>query len=110
MLVIYSSYTFITNIIASNLNVNGTQSKMLSYLIISLGSKQLYASEEKVSMYVVGAWIGCVMLLLWGVVILGLKYYQKESEVAILLENKSVAEYSLVIEKIPTGLSKEEIA
>lgn len=85
MLVVYSTYTFITNIIASNLNAEGTSSKMLSYLVISLGSKQLYASEEKVAMYVVGAWIGCVMLILWGVVIMGLKYYQKESEVAILL-------------------------
>lgn len=60
-------------------------------------------------MYVVGAWIGCGMLLLWGIAFLGLKYYQKESEVAILLESKSVSEFSLVIENIPTGMTKDEI-
>ena len=60
-------------------------------------------------MYVIGAWIGCGMLLLWGLTFLGLKYYQKESEVAILLESKSVSEFSLVIENIPTGITKDEI-
>jgi len=42
-------------------------------------------------MYVIGAWIGCGMLVLWGLAFLGLKYNQKESEVAILLESKSVS-------------------
>ncbi len=57
-------------------------------------------------MYVIGAWIGLAMLVLWSIAFLGLKYYQKESEVAILLETKSVSEYTLVIEKIPTGMTK----
>jgi len=56
-----------------------------------LGSKQLYASGQKTTLYVVGAWIGLFMLLLWAVAFIGLKYYQKEQEVRIMTESKSVA-------------------
>lgn len=57
-------------------------------------------------MYVVGAWIGMAMLVLWALAFIALKYFQKESEVAILMETKSVSEYSLVIEKVPTGMTQ----
>lgn len=40
---------------------------------------------------------------------MGLKYYQKEDEVKILMETKTASEYSLVIEKMPTGLTLEEV-
>jgi hypothetical protein len=58
-------------------------------------------------MYIAGAWIGCGMLLLWGAAFMALKYYQKESEIKILMETKTVSEYSLLIEKMPTDLTKE---
>lgn len=57
----------------------------------------------------IGAWIGLVMLLLWCVAFIGLKYYQKEQEVRIMTESKSVAEFSLVIENVPTGLTKVDL-
>jgi hypothetical protein len=107
MFVVYSVYSLATNLKAANIDINGNySSEILSFLSISLGSKQLYSSEEKIQMYVIGAWIGLAMLVLWSIAFLGLKYYQKESEVAILLETKSVSEYTLVIEKIPTGMTK----
>lgn len=107
MFVVYSVYSLSTNLKAANIDINGNySSQILSFLSISLGSKQLYSSEEKIQMYVIGAWIGLAMLVLWSIAFLGLKYYQKESEVAILLETKSVSEYTLVIEKIPTGMTK----
>lgn len=107
MFVVYSVYSLATNLKAANIDINGNySSQILSFLSISLGSKQLYSSEEKIQMYVIGAWIGLAMLVLWSIAFLGLKYYQKESEVAILLETKSVSEYTLVIEKIPTGMTK----
>lgn len=80
--------------------------RVLKYLSISLGSKQLFSSPDKQKLYLVGAWIGSFMLIVWGFVFMGLKYYQKGDEVKILMETKSVAEYSLVIEKMPTGLTK----
>lgn len=98
MFVVYSVYSLATNLKAANIDINGNySSQILSFLSISLGSKQLYSSEEKIQMYVIGAWIGLAMLVLWSIAFLGLKYYQKESEVAILLETKSVSEYTLVI-------------
>ena len=107
MFVVYSVYSLASNLKAANIDINGNySSQILSFLSISLGSKQLYSSEEKIQMYVIGAWIGLAMLVLWSIAFLGLKYYQKESEVAILLETKSVSEYTLVIEKIPTGMTK----
>ena len=79
MLVVYSLYSLITNIVAANMESQGVSaSAILSFLSISLGSKQLYASGQKTTLYVAGAWIGLVMLLLWGGAFLRLKYYQKE--------------------------------
>ena len=78
MFFVYSIYSFATNIQASNINIDGNYSSTaLQFLSISLGSKQVYASEEKKLMYVIGAWIGCGMLILWGLAFLGLRYLQK---------------------------------
>lgn len=49
------------------------------------------------------------MLLLWAVAFIGLKYYQKEQEVRIMTESKSVAQFSVVIENIPTGLTRADL-
>jgi hypothetical protein len=110
MLVVYSSYSFATNISAANMSIDGNYSStLLRYLSISLGSKQLYASEGKQTMYVIGAWIGCGMLVMWALAFVGLRYLQKETEVKILLETKSVSEFSLVVENMPTGVSRETV-
>ena len=79
MFVIYSTYSIATNLKAANTRIEGNySSKVLSFLSISLGSKLVYASEEKINMYVAGAWIGFGMLLIWVLVFLALKYHQKE--------------------------------
>jgi uncharacterized protein (UPF0212 family) len=110
MFIVYSAYSLGTNLKAANMSIEGNySSKVLNFLSISLGSKQLYTSQEKIDMYVIGAWIGLVMLLIWVAAFLALKYYQKSKEVKILLETKSVSEFSLVIEKIPTGITKAEL-
>lgn len=110
MLLIYSLYSIATNIKASQMEIQGnTSNSMLKFLSISLGSKQLLTTDEKQTMYVIGAWIGCAMLIIWSVTFMGLKYYQKEDEVKILMETKTASEYSLVIEKMPTGLTQEEV-
>ena len=101
MFLIYSIYSLVTNIA-----VDLSEITVSELLLISLGSKQLYGTQEKITQYVIGAWIGVAMLILWAVSFLGLKYFQKEEEVHILMETKSVSEFSLVIENIPTGLSK----
>jgi hypothetical protein len=80
------------------MEIDGNSSNdALKYLSISLGSKQMFSSGDKQRMYVIGAWIGCAMLVIWGFIFMGLKYYQKEDEVKILMETKTAAEYSLVI-------------
>jgi hypothetical protein len=107
MFMLYSIYSIATNIKASQMETDGNYSdQVLKYLSISLGSKQLFSSPDKKKLYLAGAWIGSFMLIAWGFVFMGLKYYQKGDEVKILMETKSVAEYSLVIEKMPTGLTK----
>jgi hypothetical protein len=86
MFIVYSTYSIGTNVYASNIDIAGnSSSSSLKFMSISLGSKDLYISEEKQKLYVIGAWIGCAMLVLWGVVFMALKYNQKESEVKILM-------------------------
>ena len=72
MFLIYSIYSLVTNVTVESGGVS-----VSGLLLISLGSKQVYSSQEKITQYVVGAWIGLAMLLLWAVAFLGLKYFQK---------------------------------
>ena len=107
MFLVYSIYSIATNIKASQMEADGNySSQVLKYLSISLGSKQMFSSPDKQKLYLIGAWIGSFMLIVWGFIFMWLKYHQKGDEVKILMETKSVAEYSLVIEKMPTGLTK----
>lgn len=86
MFVIYSIYSIATNIKASEMDVDGNSSNsLLKYLSISLGSKQMFSTGDKQRLYVIGAWIGCAMLIIWGFTFMWLKYYQKEDEVKILM-------------------------
>jgi hypothetical protein len=90
MFIVYSLYSIATNIKASEMKIDGNMSsEILKFLSISLGSKELFSSDEKQLLYVIGAWIGCAMLIIWGVVFMGLKYYQKEDEVKIIMETKT---------------------
>ena len=92
MFLIYSLYSLITNITAAGIGVDGTSSSaVLNFFSISLGSKQLYASPEKSTMYIIGAWIGLAVLVFWAVAFMALKYNQKEREIEILMETKSVS-------------------
>ena len=78
MFFVFSLYSMITNLTSSEIETNGTASKAaLNFMSISLGSKELYASDEKRFLYVVGAWIGAGMLIIWAFAIVALKYYQK---------------------------------
>lgn len=78
MFVVFSIYSIATNIKASNMPSAGNASgKALNFLSISLGSIELFSSEEKRNLYVIGAWIGSGMLAIWAGIFLWLKYYQK---------------------------------
>lgn len=78
MLLIYSIFAFVSNLVASGkFKTCGTLincSSNLDYLAISLGSKQLNPTTENQTFYYVQCWLGVAMVLVWFLTFAILKY------------------------------------
>lgn len=107
MLLIYSIFTFATNISVAN---SASNSGPLDYLSISLGSKANSAStnEDAKTYYLASSWLGVAMLGVWLIVLIIMKKRTKKIENEGRSYN-SVSDFSVVIEKMPIGYSKEQV-
>lgn len=114
LFVVYGIYSLITNIIAA-LGYNPISDKSalksnIGILVLSLGSKQLNSSvPQNVDFYYIQCWIGLLLVLFWGVGILLIKL--KEAEIINYMKQnkKSVADYSIAIYNIPSGINQEQL-
>lgn len=114
MLLIYAIYAFATNVVASgkfkDCTTNDTLkcTTTLSYIAISLGSKQLSTSEENKNFYYIQCWIGIGMVVVWFLTFALLKYYEKLKELEVDLETRSASDFTLVVEGLPDNVTSEE--
>lgn len=82
MILIYSIFAIITNISASSAYKNSTENSTIlvsqkSYegiLLISLGSKQLHATNLDKVYYTIQCWLGVGMIVVWGILFGIIKY------------------------------------
>ena len=82
---VYSVYALATNLIASGVvNSDSTLRKVLtsgvSYVSLSLGSKQMNPTDVNKNSYLIQCWIGLGMVVVWMIVIFMLKYFEAASE------------------------------
>ena len=108
---IYAIYALATNVIATN---TGDPTNVYSYiptdiLSISLGAKQTIQTQQNRTYYFVQCWIGFAVMLVWGVTFLILKYFEKADEVRVEEQTVSASDFSIVVEYMPTELTKEDV-
>jgi uncharacterized Tic20 family protein len=76
--IIYSIYAIITNIIAANKNTNGS-TYTVDYLTISLSSKETNDTTQNRLFYFIQCILGAVTMLIWILVLIGIKYFELKS-------------------------------
>lgn len=109
MTLVYSIYAFVTNLIASGKYDPGTNEVDTSadVLSISLGSKQVNKTDENENYYYIQCWIGVGMVVIWTLMLFVLKYLEKEQEVRVDQETISPADFSIVLDGVPTDATQE---
>lgn len=88
MTLAYSIYALATNLIASGvINSNSTLSSTIksgvSYIALSVGSKQLNPTDDNKKYYFIQCWIGVGLLVLWMLVFFFLKYSEAAQEAKV---------------------------
>lgn len=90
MTLIYSCYAFATNVIASGIYEayvnNSTLSSLkstVSYIKLSLGSKQINPTDENKNYYLIQCWIGLCLVIIWLFVFFILKYSEASQEAKV---------------------------
>lgn len=73
MAVVYSIYAIVTNIIAADATVNSLYN--LDYLTITLAAKQKIVNDQNKLFYFIQCWLGVVVILIWFLVLIGIKYH-----------------------------------
>ena len=113
MTLAYSIFAFVTNLTtAYSANYLNSSHQTLDYLSISLGSKSRLigsnSNSEGETYYYVSSWLGVAMLGAWWVLFAVFKGETLEME---RREGRrlGVSDYSIVIENMPTGFTREEI-
>ena len=112
MTVVYSIYAFVTNLIASGKYDTSDPTAVdttVTWVQLSLGSKQENQTEVNKTYYFISACIGAFLMLLWMVILCCLKYYEKEEEVRVEEETISASDFTIVIEGMPKDITQEEL-
>lgn len=103
LLVTFSVYSLGTNIYLGLIK----EEYSWGYLLISLTSK---SALDDAYLYEIGCWLGLCTVVLWGVCLAVIKYWQLQLQMDTMhCSFYNVSEYSILIEKMPTGLSKEYV-
>ena len=108
--VVYSIYSLVTNLVASGKYDTSDPTSIdttLTWVSLSLGSKQVNKTEENKTFYYIQAWIGAAVMLLWLLMMFLMKYFEKEEEVRVEEETISASDFSIVIEGMPKDITQE---
>lgn len=90
MTLVYSIYALVTNLMASGVydkivkhtSITAIKSTV-SYISLSLGSKQLNKSIANKIYYYIQCWLGLAVLILWLIVFFLLKYFERKQEIQV---------------------------
>jgi hypothetical protein len=105
---VYSIFALATNVVASNNNSLGSN-YTLDYLTISLASKQSNPIDLNKLYYYVQAWLGMVVVIIWGIIFFVNRYREFKNSQEYDDETISISDYSVSLQGIPLDASIEEI-
>lgn len=107
MAVVYAIYSIATNAIASG--AFGNELYSIDIITISLSSKQKNNTPTNENYYYIQCWLGVVVVLIWILVMLGIKYQEIRTSNEYDDDTSSASDYSVVIEGIPLDATQEEV-
>lgn len=97
---LYSIYALVTNLIASGKYDTSDPTSIdttMTWVSLSLGSKQMNRTETNKRYYYIQAWIGAGTMIIWLFLLFAVKYFEKSEEVRVEEETISASDFSLVI-------------
>lgn len=108
MMVIYGAFALATNVLASAaVTSSGVSISSVDYISISLSSKQLNDTTKNRLYYYIQCWLGVVFILVWGLIMIYVKYSEAKNMSDYDNDTISCSDYSIVIEGIPLDVTKE---
>jgi hypothetical protein len=107
MCAVYSIFAIVTNAIAANADSSNLYN--LDYITITLAAKQKNDTPTNRTYYFIQCWLGVVTILIWALVLIGVKYSEIKSSNEYDNDTSSASDYSIVIEGIPLDVTKEEL-
>ena len=107
MAIVYGIFAIITNVLASNASVNDLYA--LDYIKISLAAKQNNPTDTNKLYYFIQCWLGLVTILIWFLVIIGIKYLEIKRSIEYDEDTSSASDFSIVLEGMPLDATKEEL-
>ncbi len=110
LFIVYGVFALTTNIIA----YNNFQEEMIAtkdnFLIISLSAKQLHHQVQQNSrFYLIQCWLGLAVVILWIGMFTAIKYMEQNDEILIDSQTISAADFTVVIEGVPTNITKQAL-
>lgn len=72
MAVVYSIYAIVTNVLAAEATSNSLYN--LDYITITLAAKQKNINDQNKLYYFVQCWLGVVTIIIWFLVLVGIKF------------------------------------
>jgi hypothetical protein len=110
MTILYSIFALVTNIIASQvLTSAGIQTTSLSYITISLSSKETNKTDTNSMYYFISCWLGVGMLLIWMLVLIGIKFYEVKDSNEYDQDTVSCSDYTILLDGMPTNANKDDL-
>lgn len=81
-----------------------------NFLVISLSAKQLnYRTEENSRFYLIQCWLGLAVVIIWIGMFTIIKYLEQNDEILIDSQTISAADFTVVIEGVPTNITKQTL-
>lgn len=112
MLIVYSAYSFASNIIdsdnASKTTATDSSSVIFNFLKISLGSKATNGGDNSLQYYI-SSWLGVGMLVFWIIMFFVFAQQDLKERDEVKNDSKTVSTYSIMIDNMPSGLSKAQL-
>lgn len=110
MTLLYSIFALITNVLAANtLSDSGVDVSSVDYITISLSSKQTNPTDQNKDYYYISCWLGLIMILLWIVALILIKYLEAKSSQEYDSDTISCSDYSIVVEGLPIDVKQDEL-
>lgn len=114
----YSIFALATNVKASDEyrklietggSINVKFLSTISYVALSLGSKQLNPTTENKTYYFIQCWIGLGITVVWLIMFFILKYSEQGQETKVEEETISASDFTITMENVPKDITKEEL-